>query len=41
MNESDKFVGLEHDNAPGPMKSVEGYIIVIAGLNEETSEEDL
>jgi len=30
-----KYSGLDTDNAPGPMKSVEGYIICITGLNEE------
>lgn len=31
-----KYSGLESDTGPGPMKSIEGYIICITGLNEET-----
>ena len=41
MNENSKFVGLTTDNNPGPLKSVEGYVIMITGLHEELAEEDL
>ena len=42
MNDDVKYTGLESDNDPGPiMKSIEGYILCITGLNEETQEEDL
>ena len=30
-----KYTGLDTDSGPGPMKSIEGYIICITGLNEE------
>ena len=41
MKDDDVYVGLETDKDPGPVKSVEGYVICISGLNEETQEEDL
>ena len=35
MNNESKYVGLTTDNNPGQLKSVEGYVIMITGLNEE------
>ena len=40
MNES-KYVSLQTDTNPGPLKSVEGYVIIVTGLHEEMQEEDL
>ena len=40
-NESSKYVGLTTDSNPGPLKSVEGFVIMVTGLNEELQEEDL
>lgn len=40
MNDS-KYVSLTTDSNPGPLKSVEGYVIIVAGLHEEMQEEDL
>jgi hypothetical protein len=37
MQIDDKFTGLETDKLPGPVKSIEGYILIITGLNEEVS----
>jgi hypothetical protein len=33
--ESEKYTGLETDSNPGPLQSIEGFIICITGLNEE------
>lgn len=41
MNETSKYVGLTTDNNPGPLKSVEGYVLMITNLHEEMQEEDL
>ena len=41
MNNESKYIGLTTDNNPGPLKSVEGYVIMVTGLNEEIQEEDL
>jgi hypothetical protein len=35
MAEKDKYTGLESDDGPGPLKSIEGYIVIVTGLNEE------
>ena len=40
MNES-KYQSLQTDTNPGPLKSVEGYVIIVTGLHEEMQEEDL
>ena len=40
MNES-KYQSLQTDTNPGPLKLVEGYVIIVAGLHEEMQEEDL
>jgi RNA-binding protein 8A len=36
---SGNFESVESGGGPGPSKSVEGWIIFISGLNEETNEE--
>ena len=41
MNENSKYVGLSTDNNPGQFKSVEGFVIMVVGLDEEVQEEDL
>jgi len=35
--EKDNYEELQQDSATGPMKSVEGYVICITGLNGEVS----
>jgi len=32
---------LQTDSNPGPLKSVEGYVIAVTGLHEELQEEDI
>ena len=39
--ENESYQGLKTDNDPGPLKSIEGYIICITGVHEEAQEEDL
>lgn len=39
--EKDNYEELQQDSATGPMKSVEGYVICITGLNGETTEDDI
>ena len=41
MDSGSKYVGLGTDNNPGPLKSCEGYVIMVTGLHEELQEEDL
>ena len=41
MNNESKYIGLTTDNNPGQLKSVEGFVIMVTGLNEELQEEDL
>lgn len=36
MQENDVYQGLATDKDPGPLRSIEGYIICVTGLNEET-----
>ena len=33
----DKYTGLDLEEGPGPVRSVEGYIIMVTGLNDEVS----
>ena len=35
VESSNKFVGLSTDSNPGPLKSCEGYVIMVTGLQEE------
>jgi len=32
---AEKYSGLDTDMNPGPLKSIEGYIICITGIHEE------
>ena len=34
---SSKYTGLASDRNPGPLKSVDGYVIAVTGLHEEVS----
>lgn len=33
--ETEKYVGVEQEDNTGPMKSIEGFIICVTGLNGE------
>jgi len=35
--ENEKYTGVDQDANTGPMKSIEGYIICVTGLNGEVS----
>ncbi|CAK94778.1 unnamed protein product (macronuclear) [Paramecium tetraurelia] len=39
--EAGNFQSLESDDGPGPMKSVEGWILIAKGIHEEAQEDDL
>ncbi|CAD8146471.1 unnamed protein product [Paramecium pentaurelia] len=35
------FQSLESDEGPGPMKSIEGWIVIVKGIHEEAQEDDV
>ncbi|CAD8054726.1 unnamed protein product [Paramecium sonneborni] len=39
--EAGNFQSLESDDGPGPMKSIEGWILIATGIHEEAQEDDL
>ncbi|XP_009586749.1 RNA-binding protein Y14A-like [Nicotiana tabacum] len=38
---SARFDSLDSDGGPGPERSIEGWIVLVTGVNEETQEDDL
>ncbi|XP_059280331.1 RNA-binding protein Y14A-like [Lycium ferocissimum] len=38
---SARFDSLDTDGGPGPERSIEGWIVLVTGVNEETQEDDL